>query len=361
MPRVRVQAFLLGTALFVKVKHLPLGEAVALASADPRRIESQLRENFVKIVSSQSADTFRSAYVLFPLIQLDQGGIKGSPSQVVHKAPPATRRSSPVPEHTTRTSSYLLRGWQRRIRAPAPRVARPRSDAKCQAPMRPARRLSPPIEVCKSTADALRETVSSLSSRPSTLSLGGCFARHTLSFGGFFWRLRLLSSATLQIRPSLPRNALPHQSVRPRYQVAQFVVRHRVQPQQADPLCSRHVRGGNDSRPFAKLREILGSAFERDALRHHLDGGHDEQPAIHLEAQVRSPLHDLGGVREAEAVLPNRLNVHSLLPARRLRAPATRASSRLWCRPRENPAAPCCAASRCPDACSPQHTRSPPG
>ena len=32
MPRVRVQAFRLGTALFVKVKHLRLREAVTLAS-----------------------------------------------------------------------------------------------------------------------------------------------------------------------------------------------------------------------------------------------------------------------------------------------------------------------------------------
>ena len=85
MPRVRVQAFLLGTALFVKVKHLRLREAVALASADPRRIESQLSEDFVKIVSSERADAFRSDYALFALIQLDQRGIKGSPSQVVHE------------------------------------------------------------------------------------------------------------------------------------------------------------------------------------------------------------------------------------------------------------------------------------
>ena len=85
MPRVRVQAFLLGTALLVKVKHLRLRQAVALASADPRRIESQISEDFVKIVSSERADTFRSDYALFALIQLDQRGVKGSPSQVVHK------------------------------------------------------------------------------------------------------------------------------------------------------------------------------------------------------------------------------------------------------------------------------------
>src|SRR5208337_4099125 len=85
MPRVEAQAFLLGTALFVKVKHLRLREGIPLASADLRRIESQPGEDFVKIVSSERADTFRGDYGLFALIQLDKRGIKSSPSQVVHE------------------------------------------------------------------------------------------------------------------------------------------------------------------------------------------------------------------------------------------------------------------------------------
>ena len=85
MPGVRVQAFLLSTAFFVQSKHLRLREAVALSLADPRRIESQVREDFVKIVSAQRADTFGSDDAMLATVQLDQGCIKRSPAQVVNQ------------------------------------------------------------------------------------------------------------------------------------------------------------------------------------------------------------------------------------------------------------------------------------
>ena len=84
-PGVRVQRFFLKPAFFQQTKPGRCREVIDRFLADPRRLQSQLGQHLVEVVSSDGWDTLGRDHVVHVLVESHERSIERTAAQVVHE------------------------------------------------------------------------------------------------------------------------------------------------------------------------------------------------------------------------------------------------------------------------------------
>src|ERR1700730_4662135 len=123
-----------------------------------------------------------------------------------------------------------------------------------------------------------------------------------------FLRARAPGRSLLLFRLLFPRRLRRHHRIRLPDQLLQLVPADRIQPVQHHPFVAAYVRGRMNVLALNQLGKGFRRAFE--AKPRIIQADDRKNPSPDLEAEVVAPLQVLGGRREGQTKLANRIYVH---------------------------------------------------